>query len=585
LLQVLGVKPISLDDLMINHAVPAAPEISDDAVLAALICPLLRQVATGTASPALVNCLRDTPCIPTEQKRGGVRLRPAACFDPRHAALRAMLGNAAAFPATGLLTDEQALDGLVALGMRVSIDKDALLQVAKQLHSEYKSLQEGRSNDDDEKKEKKSSSSSLNSLAERGAALLAALDDLAQTQQQASEDDDSYWSSLVDLSFLPVLPELSIKGLPCPFDNTSAAGKTCLVLPSLAPPRKVRPQDTAWLCSATLRLLDGQCSSALQQKLGWSALLPAKILAAQLVALGHLHSRPISSSTHDDEDEDEDDDEALSAAVGRAATEIYAQLEQHFALSENLREQQQQHVEVDFQSDTAYNNIIAASLLSTGPTIWVGNGFVSSSAVALHTPTDLTPYIFSIDDILSSHDNLVKTLNIPATPTAEQYLKALATMATENENRPLDPDSTLLIALALIDGLGGVLLAPQSSSPSPRQILEKYPGYLPDSFGVLAPASALLYNDAPWLPHQEDQRMVHQDVVAEIATALGAQSLRYHHQVENQTSERLPCPSGNLLRQLLAVQADPGKRKKRRRRRENRLFPTAYFLNKPLGSF
>ncbi|KAL4545625.1 hypothetical protein Ndes2526B_g00282 [Nannochloris sp. 'desiccata'] len=557
LVKVLGIKPISLGELMINHAVPAASEIYDDAVLAALITPLLRQVATGTASPALVDCLRNTPCIATQQKRG-VRLRPAECFDPRHTALRAMLGDAAAFPATGIFDDEQVLDGLVALGMRVSIDKNALLQVAKQIHSECIDLHD-RSNEDGKGQNASSSSSSsfssssssLKLLAERGAALLAALDDVAQKQQEASEDDDSYWSSLLDLSFLPVLTKPSIKGLPCPFATTTAASNTSsLVVPSLGPPRKVRPQDTAWLCSATLSLLDGQCSNALQIKLGWTTPLPAKVLAAQLVALGQLRSRPTASPTSDQKEEDE----ALPTVVGQAATEIYSQLEQHFSFTENLG-QQQQNVE-DSNNHSTYTNIITASLLSSGPSIWVGDGFVSPSLVALHTPTDLTPYIFSVDDILSSHENLVKTLNIPATPTAEQYLKALGTMATENENQPLDPDYTLLVALALIDGLGGVLLAPQSF-PSPRQLLEKYPGYLPDSFGVLAPASALMYNDAPWLPHKEDQRMVHQDVAAEIATALGAQSLRYHHQVENQTSERLPCPSANLLRQLLAVQADP----------------------------
>jgi hypothetical protein len=128
-------------------------------------------------------------------------------------------------------------------------------------------------------------------------------------------------------------------------------------------------------------------------------------------------------------------------------------------------------------------------------------------------------------------------------------------MAAEYRNQPLDVDTTLKIALSLVDGLGtGVLLS--SSDSSPRRLLEKYPGYLPDTLGVLSLASSLMYNDAPWLAHQEDQRMVHQDVSAEIALALGAKSLRYHHQVENQTSERLPCPPASLLKQLLAVQAD-----------------------------
>ncbi len=560
---------------MVDHAVPAASEISDDAVLSALITPLLRQVAAGTASPALAECLRNTPCIATQQKAGeeGVRLRPAECFDPRHAALRAMLGDSAVFP---LVADDQVLDGLVALGMRVCIDKDALLQVAKQLHSEFIALHDGAGAGDDEESNNSTafSGSPMKVLAERGAALLSALDDVAQkekAEEESNKDESSssYWSSLLDLSFLPVLTEPPTKGLPWPFDTatTSRTNNNALLVPSLASPRKVRPQSAAWLCSASLSLLQGECSEALQRKFGWNASLPAKVLAAQLVALGHLHpSRPMAATSTTAEKEEQDVD-ALVAVVAQAAAQIYSQLEQQFALAGNLKQQQQkeeqQNGEVnaenaeDRSTTAAYNTIIAASLLTTGPTIWVGDGFVSPSLVALHTPTDFSPYIFSVYDVLSSHENLVKALTIPESPTAEQYLIALATMAAEYENQPLDTESSLLVALALVDGLGSVLLDPGAHSSSPRRLLEKYPGYLPDISGVLSPASTLMYNDAPWLAHQEDQKMVHQDVAAEIATALGAQSLRYHHQVENQTSERLPCPPASLVKQLLTVQADP----------------------------
>lgn len=53
----------------------------------------------------------------------------------------------------------------------------------------------------------------------------------------------------------------------------------------------------AWLCSACLRLVNGNPGSALASRLGWSAPLPATTLGAQLLELGRLHSQ-VAAENH-----------------------------------------------------------------------------------------------------------------------------------------------------------------------------------------------------------------------------------------------------------------------------------------------
>ena len=53
--------------------------------------------------------------------------------------------------------------------------------------------------------------------------------------------------------------------------------------------------------------------------------------------------------------------------------------------------------------------------------------------------------------------------------------------------------------------------------------------FLPDSDAILAPTSALFFNDAPWLA-EADARLVHPDISLDLAEAMLAQSLRDHHQ-------------------------------------------------------
>ncbi len=90
---------------------------------------------------------------------------------------------------------------------------------------------------------------------------------------------------------------------------------------------------------------------------------------------------------------------------------------------------------------------------------------------------------------------------------------------------PLDPTcpprvgSFMLTSRPNVQPLGERLLL------CPGQVM------VPDAEGVMAPARACHFNDAPWLAAESAQRMAHPGLDSEAAEALGCQSLRYHHQV------------------------------------------------------
>ena len=521
-------KEISLHDVLISHALPNVA-VLDAAPLASLLLLMLHQIVAKQASPLLVECLRSVPCILTE---AGTRVVPSQSFDPRSASLKGLLGQGASFPVSPVCDDDAALDALVELGMRTSITPDALLEVARQIHAEITCENDGGGDDGDE--------ADNSAVLRRATALLTALDELASSSQQEQqqqqpeeeqiEEESDFWQNLSNLSFLPVLTSPPFSALPWPQTGTHTTT-------TIAPPRLVRPQSSAWLVSASLHLLKIPCSDALAQKLNWTAAkIPPKVLAAQLIALGHLHTEESLKNA----------DETVIFQITAAVDTLYAKLDGR-----------------DVKGDEA--EMVSALLTSGAAAVWISSefGFVSPTVVAVDTPVDLRPYIFSLSEEYSGRARLLKLMKISSLPTTEQYLSALSAMFHGvGKEGPLDAAS-LSTALALVDGLGGTTSTsaageePTSTFLNNSSSITTQTAYLPDSFGVLAPAPSLMVNDAPWLATQEDLHMVHADIAPATAIALGAKSLRYHHQVENQTSERLPCPPATLLRQLLTVQSDP----------------------------
>lgn len=67
---------------------------------------------------------------------------------------------------------------------------------------------------------------------------------------------------------------------------------------------------------------------------------------------------------------------------------------------------------------------------------------------------------------------------------------------------------------------------------------------------MLAPATALFFNDAPWL-EDTGARLVHETISNDVAEALHVQSLRFHHEVRRLRLHR-PSSSSLVISALLS---------------------------------
>jgi sacsin len=341
-------------------------------------------------------------------------------------------------------------------------------------------------------------------LVRKGAAALAALEDFVGTPAADSNllsiasppPGPEFWRELSSLAFVPVYRNPPADGLPWPHAN----------VPATAPPRLCRLLTDAWIVSASLRLAARNCSEALAGFLGWMEPLPASVLASQLLELGRLHPAV--------------ENPAIRERITEACKVIYGELSRWV------------------ESDAEQRELVLTALEGASP-VWVGDRFVSAKRAAITTPGDFKPYLYSVPEPLAVHQMLLEELGIPAAPAPLQWTAALAAMAEEiGSATPLSSEN-LQRAVAMADGLAASKGAAVSGDRASRSVVNlELAGlvYLPDEDGKLAPAASLHYNDARWLDHA-GLRLVHPDVSEETAAALGAQSLRFHHQVDTQASK------------------------------------------------
>ena len=154
--------------------------------------------------------------------------------------------------------------------------------------------------------------------------------------------------------------------------------------------------------------------------------------------------------------------------------------------------------------------------------VWTGDSFARPEFVAFKCSLPVRPYLHTVPSELSSFSRLFAACGIRDQFTVMQYIGLLTRMAkagtplqfspadaTSNswwllcaEAGPLDEDS-FNCALSIVQHL--------ADASSLADVV-----YVPDEASVLAPASELVYNDAPWLTAlqmtQERLRFVHPKV-------------------------------------------------------------------------
>ncbi|XP_059447074.1 uncharacterized protein LOC132178626 isoform X3 [Corylus avellana] len=461
------------------------PEIRDNIMLSVL--QNLPQLCVEDLS--LRECLRSLEFVPTLS--GSLR-GPDMLYDPRNEELYALLEDSDNFPC-GPFQESGILDMLQGLGLRTSVSPETVIESARQVERLMHEDQQ--------------------TAYSRGKVLLSYLEANAMKWLPSPANDDQrtvsrmfsraatafrprnlksdlekFWNDLRMICWCPVLVSAPFQTLPWP-----------VVSSMVAPPKLVRLQTDLWLVSASMRILDGECSStALSYGLGWSSQPGGSVIAAQLLELGKNNEIV--------------NDQVLRQELAVSMPRIYSILT---GLSGSD--------EMD----------IVKAVLEGCRWIWVGDGFATSDEVVLDGPLHLAPYIRVIPVDLAVFRNFFLELGIREFLKPTDYADILCRMAAKKGSSPLDAPE-IRAAILIVQHLAEAPFCDQQVKV-----------YLPDVSGRLLPASDLVYNDAPWLLGSEDpdnsllgasnltlnmqrtvHRFVHGNISNDVAEKLGVCSLR-----------------------------------------------------------
>ncbi|KAL4347431.1 hypothetical protein GQ457_17G023690 [Hibiscus cannabinus] len=445
---------------------------------------------------SLRDYLRNLEFVPTAT---GALKCPSVLYDPRNEELYALLEDSDYFP-SGSFQESVILDMLHGLGLRTSVTPETVIESAQQV--------ERIMHEDQEK------------AHSRGKILLSYLEVNAMKwlPNQLSDDQgavnrifsraatafrprnmrsdmEKFWNDLRLICWCPVLVSSPFQALPWP-----------VVSSKVAPPKLVRLQTDLWLVSASMRILDGECSStALSSNLGWLTPPGGSAIAAQLLELGKNNEIV--------------NDQVLRKELALAMPRIYSILMNMIGSDE-----------MD----------IVKAVLEGCRWIWVGDGFATSDEVVLDGPLHLTPYIRVIPMDLAVFKELFLELGIREFLKPFDYAHILGRMAARKGSSPLDADETRA-AITIVQHLSGV------------QFHEEVKIYLPDVSARLLPASDLVYNDAPWFLGSDESDTLFSGTSAAVLNARSTHRF-VHGNISNEVAEKLGVCS--LRRILLAESAD-----------------------------
>lgn len=469
------------------------PEIRDRVMLSVL--QSLPQLCVEDTS--FRECVKNLEFVPTTS---GVVKSPQVLYDPRNEELCALLEESDSFPC-GAFQESGILDMLQGLGLKTSVSPETVIESARKVerllhedperaHSRGKVLLSylevnamkwlpDQLNDDQ---------GTVNRMFSRAAT--------AFRPRNLKSDLEKFWSDLRMICWCPVLVSAPFECLPWP-----------VVSSTVAPPKLVRLQEDLWIVSASMRILDGACSStALSYNLGWLSPPGGSAIAAQLLELGKNNEIV--------------NDQVLRQELALAMPKIYSILMSLISSDE-----------MD----------IVKAVLEGCRWIWVGDGFAMSDEVVLDGPLHLAPYIRVIPIDLAVFKELFLELGIREFLKPTDYANILCRMAMKKGSSPLDLQeirSATLIVQHLAEG----------------QFHEQVKIYLPDVSGRLFLASELVYNDAPWLLGSDDFSSSFNDASTVHLNARRASQKFVHGNISNEVAEKLGVCS--LRRILLAESAD-----------------------------
>ncbi|KAH9612108.1 hypothetical protein KSS87_002588 [Heliosperma pusillum] len=442
--------------------------------------------------------VRDLEFVPTHS---GASKCPGALYDPRNEELHALLEDTDLFP-FGPFEEPDILDILQVLGLRTSASPETVIQSARYVE------QIRQDNPEKAYLRGKILFAYVEANAHRWAAILLGDDHgtlnkmfsraaIAFRPRNMKSDLEKFWNDLRMICWCPVLVSAPNQALPWP-----------VVSSAVAPPKLVRPGTDLWLVSASMRILDGECSSTvLSHQLGWSSPPGGTVVAAQILELGKNNEIVT--------------EQVFRQHLALAMPRIYARLTEIISTDE-----------MD----------IVKAVLEGSRWIWVGDGFATVEEVVLNGPLHMAPYIRVIPVDLAVFKELFLNLGVREFLNFTDYAKILCRMATRKGEDPLTAEE-----------LSAAILIVQHLAEAPLH--EKHVlVYLPDASGRLLPASDLVYNDAPWLLGVEDSDSSSNDGSSLPLSARRSAQRFVHGNISNDVAEKLGVCSQR--RSLLAQSAD-----------------------------
>lgn len=479
---------------VLNRISELQPEVRDSVMLS-----VLQELPQLCAADSFFReGLRNLDFVPTSS--GSLKC-PAVLYDPRNEELYALLEDSDSFPC-GVFQESGILDMLQSLGLRTTVSPEAVIQSARQV--------ERLMHDDQQRAHSRGKvllsylevnalkwipnqpmdgQGTMNRMFSRAAS--------AFKPRNSKSDLELFWNDLRMICWCPVLVTSPYQSLPWP-----------VVSSMVAPPKLVRLYSDLWLVSASMRILDGECSStALSYHLGWSSPPGGSVIAAQLLELGK-NSEIVT-------------DLVLRQELALVMPRIYSILTSMLPSDE-----------MD----------IVKAVLEGCRWIWVGDGFATSDEVVLNGPLHLAPYTRVIPVDLAVFRDLFLELGIREFLKSSDYANILCRMAMRKGSTPLDAQE-IRAALLIAQHLAEVQLYEDQTKI-----------YLPDASCRLVNATDLVYNDAPWLLGAEDPGSSFGNASNIALTAKRTVQKFVHGNISNDVAEKLGVRS--LRRMLLAESAD-----------------------------
>jgi hypothetical protein len=609
----LGVKEPSMGQFYATHIVPrfqsgAVPADKMDSLVVSILSNLPQ---LEKEQPGLIELLSACAIVRCEGE-GDLLCAPRSLYDPQVPLLASFLPPRL-FPSTTVYQDPALMHALRLLGLRTKVSAEDVLVSARAVQMEYDRFMQ-RSAPSESVEPIITRSNGLMTylethidkvLADVSPATLEAFENDQRTQPQTpqqgagtgtglsqpspggqpSPQGGAWGQQLRSIAWVPVYVKPPTRlvhadlALPWPAKAHTAP---------VATPSQSTSNSNIWACSSTQRICSADTSKAalLEHVLGWDKPIPGRNIAGQLLALRQTHDTAVSKMS-------------FSA---HSANEIFAQVVPLLLDKLKQAHKRESPAEIRLWVDALRGKAI----------VWMQSRFIETSRLAF-TPlpgVDTEPFLYVVRPEMQKYKRLLLELGARETfeaadlaaLTRDLYAQSngaqltaykttlcigivqllhklisgeeLGGVADEATPAATDEDAALPVATVVSEDGNTVPAADNSPTQADRKTAEKPKKvsvaelgllYLPDELNYLQPATALTFDDAPWMsaafhaqPAEQTSappsaagvggiRFVHGHVDVTIAAALGCKSLRE----QLFTGEDVRCPDAESLHYIV----------------------------------